>query len=225
MLELNLFETRVLGALFEKERTTPDQYPLSLNALITACNQKSNRDPVLELSESDVQNTIDELTKKGLVTEQVLNSRVRRYKQRFGNTEFSDFKLNLKEQALLCVLFLRGPQTPGELRTRSQRLAEFNDINELEETLRSLCEHSPEPFVLKLAREPGKRESRYIHLFTAFDMEALSQTSSPTAALETSSNKPKNDEQESRIALLEEQVNVMQEQIDVLKAAWDELNG
>ena len=160
-------ETRVIGCLIEKEKTTPDQYPLSLNGLTNACNQKSNRDPVISLSEAEVQETVDELVKKHIVSRaSAFGSRVEKYQHRFANTEFSEFQFNQQELGIICVLFLRGAQTPGELRSRSNRLCTFNDIKEVEDTLEHLRTREDGPFVVKLPREPGRRESRYAHLFS-----------------------------------------------------------
>jgi uncharacterized protein YceH (UPF0502 family) len=165
-MNLSLYETRVIGCLIEKAITTPDQYPLSLNALVNACNQKSNRDPVLELKETTVQDTVDGLIKKFLVSRASgYGSRVTKYQHRFCNTDFGTFKLSEKSLGLICELFLRGPQTPGELRTRSERLCKFTDVTEVEAELESLMARD-EPLVMKLPREPGKRESRFAHLFS-----------------------------------------------------------
>lgn len=162
---LNAKEQRVIGCLIEKEITTPDQYPLSLNALTNACNQKSNRDPVMSLSEAEVQDTLAALKEKRLIAiETGFGSRVAKYRHRFCNTEFGDFKLSKQELGIICVLFLRGPQTPGELRTRTNRLCEFSDVGEVEKVLVELQNRDDGPFVVKLEREPGKRESRYAHL-------------------------------------------------------------
>jgi uncharacterized protein len=166
-ISLTLYEARVIGCLIEKEITTPDQYPLSLNGLVSACNQKSNREPVLELDESTVQQTIDELVKKHFVSAQTgYGSRVTKYQHRFCNTEFGRLHLSERELGILCILLLRGPQTPGELRTHTNRLCQFNDVQEVESTLRELMEREDGPFVTRLPREPGKRESRYAHLFS-----------------------------------------------------------
>ncbi|WP_343551879.1 DUF480 domain-containing protein [Pantoea sp.] len=157
---------RVIGCLLEKQVTTPDQYPLSLNGVVTACNQKSNREPVLNLSEMEVQAQLDELVKKHLVTSNNgFGQRVSKYEQRFCNSAFGNLQLNSAEVAVLTLLFLRGAQTPGELRTRSGRLHEFSDMNEVEQTLNGLITRDDGPMVVRLAREPGKRESRYMHLF------------------------------------------------------------
>ncbi len=165
-IELTPLEARVIGSLLEKEITTPEQYPLSLNALVSACNQKSSREPVMNLSDAEVQNAIDGLVKKHLVGEQSgFGSRVAKYKHRFCNTGFGGFEFSTQEVGILCLLLLRGPQTAGELRTRSQRLCHFDDVGETERILQGLRERSDGPFVARLAREPGKRESRYRHLF------------------------------------------------------------
>jgi uncharacterized protein YceH (UPF0502 family) len=166
-LELTLHETRVVGCLIEKEITTPDQYPLSLNALTSACNQKSNRDPVLDLDEATVQQTVDQLVKKRLASEQSgYGSRVPKFQHLFCNTAFGTLKFSPQELAIVCELFLRGPQTPGELRSRAGRLCRFSDVTEVEAVLAGLASREDGPFVMRLAREPGKRESRYAHLFS-----------------------------------------------------------
>ncbi len=165
-IEFAPYEARVIGCLIEKQISTPDQYPLSLNALINACNQKSNRDPVLDLNETEVQQVVDGLSKKYLVTEQSgYGSRVPKYQHRFCNTAVGTLQFSPQELAIVCELFLRGPQTPGELRSRASRLCRFGDVTEVEAVLDQLAAREDGPFVLRLAREPGKRESRYVHLF------------------------------------------------------------
>jgi uncharacterized protein len=165
MYDLTPIEARVIGSLIEKALTTPDQYPLSLNSLTMACNQKSNREPVMELLEAQVQATLDGLVKKHLVSPiSAMGSRVVKYQHRFCNTQFSELQLSLGELALVCVLLLRGWQTPGELRTRTQRMHDFNDVLDVEKALHQMMGRNP-PLVTKLDREPGKRESRYAHLF------------------------------------------------------------
>ncbi len=166
-LELNLHETRVIGCLIEKEITTPEQYPLSLNALTNAYNQKSNRDPVLNLDEAAVQQLVDQLMKKRLVSEQSgYGNRVPKFQHLFCNTNFGTLKFSPQELGIVCELFLRGPQTPGELRSRAGRLCRFGDVTEVEAVLDNLASRPDGPFVIRLAREPGKRESRYAHLFS-----------------------------------------------------------
>jgi len=165
--ELNLHETRVIGCLIEKEITTPEQYPLSLNALTNACNQKSNRDPVLDLDEASVQQLVDRLIRKRLVSEQSgYGNRVPKFQHLFCNTNFGTLKFSPQELGIVCELFLRGPQTPGELRSRASRLCRFGDVTEVEAVLEHLASRPDGPFVTRLAREPGKRESRYAHLFS-----------------------------------------------------------
>lgn len=165
--ELSAPEARVIGCLLEKQVTTPDQYPLSLNAITLACNQKTNRDPVMEMAETDVQQVIDMLLKRHFLrTLSGFGNRVVKYEQRFCNSEFGQLKLSPAEVAVIATLLLRGPQTPGELRTRTNRMYEFSDVGEVEQVLSTLAEREDGPFVARLAREPGKRESRFMHLFS-----------------------------------------------------------
>lgn len=166
-IELSSHEARVIGCLIEKEITTPEQYPLSLNALTNACNQKSNRDPVLDLDETTVQQTLDQLIKKYLVSEETgYGSRVTKYRHRFCNTEYGTLNFRPQELGILCELLLRGPQTPGELRSRASRLCALKDVTEVEAALDQLTQREDGPFIVRLPREPGKRESRYAHLFS-----------------------------------------------------------
>jgi uncharacterized protein len=165
--QLSPHEARVIGSLIEKQITTPEQYPLSLNALVLACNQKSNRDPVLELTDQAVQELIDALSRKHLVIEKSgFGSRVPKYQQRFCNTEFSALQFMPQERAILCELLLRGPQTPGELRSRASRMAPFSDVTEVETALEHLAQDPAGPRVVQLPRETGRRDSRYAHLFS-----------------------------------------------------------
>lgn len=164
--QLSGTEARVIGCLLEKQITTPEQYPLSLNAVTMACNQKTNREPVMNLSEHDVQDILDALVKRHyLRTVSGFGNRVTKYEQRFCNSEFGDLKLSPAEVAIVATLLLRGAQTPGELRSRASRMHEFRDVQEVEATLEGLASREDGPYVLRLAREPGKRESRYRHLF------------------------------------------------------------
>jgi uncharacterized protein len=166
-IELTALEARVIGCLIEKQITTPDQYPLSLNALANACNQKSNRDPVMDLDEVTVQKTLDGLSKKHFVMEKSgFGSRVPKYQHRFCNTEFGTLKLDPQELAIVCELLVRGPQTPGELRTRASRMAPFAETSEVEAALARLAQRQDGPFVVRLAREPNRRDSRWAHLFS-----------------------------------------------------------
>ena len=180
-LELTLHETRVIGCLIEKEITTPEQYPLSLNALTNACNQKSNRHPVLDLDEAEVQQVIDELIRKRLVSEQSgYGNRVPKFQHLFCNTTFGTLKFSPQELGIMCELFLRGPQTPGELRSRASRLCRFGDVSEVEAALAALAQREDGPFVVRLAREPGRRESRYAHLFSG-EIADAAEADSPQA--------------------------------------------
>ncbi|KEA52654.1 hypothetical protein DT73_11170 [Mangrovibacter sp. MFB070] len=159
-------EARVIGVLLEKQVTTPEQYPLSLNAIVTGCNQKTNREPVMSLSDADVQSVVDELVRRHHVSPQSgFGNRVTKYEQRFCNSEFGQLKLSGAQVALLATLLLRGPQTPGELRMRAARMHDFADMQEVEQTLEALVSRDDGPMVVKLPREPGKREHRYQHLF------------------------------------------------------------
>ncbi|MCG3143017.1 MAG: hypothetical protein HONDAALG_00323 [Gammaproteobacteria bacterium] len=156
----------MIGCLLEKQVTTPEQYPLSLNALINACNQKSNRDPVTNLDEATVQRALEDLTRRHLIVEKSgFGSRVPKYQHRFCNTEHGSLDLSVQELAILCELLLRGPQTPGELRAHAARMADFADLAVVEATLRQLALREDGPFVTRLPREPGRRDSRYNHLF------------------------------------------------------------
>jgi hypothetical protein len=164
---LSANEVRVIGCLLEKAATTPDQYPLSLNSLTNACNQKSNRDPVLELTERTVQETVDALMRKHLVLERSgFGSRVPKYQQRFCNTGFGSLEFNPLQTAILCELMLRGAQTPGELRTRVTRMCELPDPARVEVELEALAARSDGPFTVRLSREPGRRDARYAHLLS-----------------------------------------------------------
>lgn len=158
-------EVRVIGCLLEKQITTPEQYPMTLNGLTTACNQKTNREPVMTLSESDVQQTLDLLLGKHIIRTSS-GSRTMKYEHRFCNSEFGNLKFSAAEVAVITTLLLRGAQTPGELRTRTHRLHEFNEVSEVEHTLNKLTVRDDGPFCIRMAREAGKRESRYMHLFS-----------------------------------------------------------
>jgi uncharacterized protein YceH (UPF0502 family) len=166
-IELTALEARVIGCLIEKQITTADQYPLSLNALANACNQKSNRDPVMDLDETTVQKTLDSLSRKHFVMEKSgFGSRVPKYQHRFCNTEFGTLKLDPQELAIVCELLVRGPQTPGELRTRASRMAPFAETSEVEAALTRLAQRQDGPFVVRLTREPNRRDARWAHLFS-----------------------------------------------------------
>lgn len=185
-MELNQVEQRIIGVLLEKEITTPDQYPLSLNSLTTGCNQKSNREPVLELSEAEVLDAVDGLIAKRIVVrDEAVSGRVDKYRHRFCNTEFGDLQFSEQQLAVVCVLLLRGPQTPGELRSRTNRLASFAQVSEVEQVLQDLQQQS---LVQQLPRQPGKRESRYQHLFiSSTEAELASAGAEPLAEADLNS--------------------------------------
>jgi len=214
MDELSLHETRVLGALIEKEHTTPDNYPLSLNSLTSACNQKSSREPVLSLSQDEVQNIVDDLVKKRLViNDEHGGKRSAKIRHRFGNTEFSKIRFNPQQLAIITLLFLRGPQTPGELRTRSARQCQFNDVQEVEAALDQLINHEQGPFIVKMAREPGQSACRYAHLFSGeVTSTAVATIASPALATD------ENNELSARVDELEQEVTTLKAQLTELQA-------
>lgn len=207
--DLSAKEARVIGCLLEKQVTTPDQYPLSLNAITLACNQKTNREPVMELSESDVQQTLDLLLKKHFLrTLSGFGNRVVKYEQRFCNSEFGQLKLYPAELALIATLLLRGAQTPGELRTRAARMHDFSDVGEVEQTLQQLTVREDGPFVERLAREAGKRESRFMHLFSGATESVALQGEGAVDEAPLS----------ERVAVLESEVASLKQQLQQLLA-------
>ena len=172
--ELEEIEARIVGCLIEKSIVTPDQYPLTLNALTNACNQKSGRNPVMSLQQGEVQHALRALEAKHLVrTEENFKSRTEKYAHRFCNTRYSDLQLDAPELAVACLLLLRGAQTPGELRARSGRLHSFADNAEVVVALNNLIERESGPLIVKLPRTPGRKDSEYMHLFSGpVDTEA-----------------------------------------------------
>jgi len=214
MITLSAEQCRVIGVMLEKETTTPEQYPLSLNGITIGCNQKSNREPVTSFSESDVQNLIDELVEMNqLMVDNKASVRVNKYFHRFCNTEFGNLKFTPQQRAIICVLLLRGPQTPGELRTRTNRLADFTDVSEVEATLNQLLDLNGKTLVKKLAREPGKRDSRYVHLLADNAEHDLANSSTIEA-----DDAPSEDQGQltQRVAELEKQVAALSEQVSCL---------
>lgn len=163
----------MLGSLLEKEITTPEYYPLTLNALVNACNQKSNREPLVSYDEDTVRRALESLRTKGLVLEITGGgNRVPKHAQRFSEA----LNLGRRELAVLCELMLRGPQTSGELRSRAERLHEFTDLAEVESCLRALMERDPDPLLTRLSRQSGMKEPRYAHLLSG---EVAAQESAP----------------------------------------------
>ncbi|MDU5044601.1 MAG: YceH family protein [Enterobacter roggenkampii] len=209
--QLNGTEARVIGCLLEKQVTTPEQYPLSVNAVTMACNQKTNREPVMNLSEYEVQDVLDALVKRHyLRTVSGFGNRVTKYEQRFCNSEFGDLKLSSAEVAVITTLLLRGAQTPGELRTRASRMHEFSDMQEVEQTLEGLAAREDGPYVVRLAREPGKRESRYMHLFSGEVDSSVKSSATDITAVE--------DDLVARVAALEDEVAGLKQRLDALLA-------
>ena len=208
--ELTATEARVIGCLLEKQVTTPEQYPLSVNGVVTACNQKTNREPVMNLSESDVQEQLDNLVKRHFLrTVSGFGNRVTKYEQRFCNSEFGNLKLSAAEVAIITTLLLRGAQTPGELRSRASRMYEFSDMAEVESTLENLANREDGPYVIRLAREPGKRESRYMRLFCGEVDEAIAAADEPPVA---------SGDLQARVEALETEVAELKQRLDSLLA-------
>jgi len=179
MLPLNLSanEARIIGCLMEKSVTTPEQYPLTLNALTNACNQKSSREPVMSLPQGVVQHDARLLESKHLLRiEDGFKRGVEKYAQRFCNTSFSELQFNAAQFAIVCLLLLRGPQTPGELRARSGRLHEFADNTAVVEVITGLIEHEGNALAVQLPRTPGRKDAEYMHLFSGpVDVQALAE--------------------------------------------------
>lgn len=169
-------EIRVIGCLLEKAVITPDQYPLTLNALMNACNQKSSRDPVMSLDQGTVERTTRQLEEKALVSSSQGKSNVTKYTQRLCNTLLSELQFDDAEYAVITLLLLRGPQTPGELRTRSGRLHTFDDNEEVKATLQALVERKGGPVVARLPRRAGRKDHEYMHLF-AGEIASVSEES------------------------------------------------
>lgn len=206
--ELDAVELRVLGSLMEKQLSTPEYYPLTLNALVAACNQKSNREPVMELSEPDVQRALDRLQDEKLVWK-VMGGRAVRYDHNLD----LQWQLDRRSKALLTLLFLRGPQTAGELRGRSDRLHEFESIGEVEETLQWMSA-PPSPFVRELARRPGQKESRWAHLLGGAVAEAAPEPEPAAAA--------HGEPLSVRVTRVEEQLAAVVAELNELKAKLGE---
>lgn len=219
-IELDSLEARVIGCLIEKQVTTPDQYPLSLNSLVSACNQKSNRDPVMSLDEPAVQRTLDVLSRKHLVLERSgFGSRVPKYQHLFCNTEFGTLKFPPQELAIVCELLLRGPQTPGELRSRASRMAPFTEVSEVETALQGLQQRESGPLVARLAREPGRRESRYMHLFSGGPPpEAATENAAAENAASTAEASSASGALESRVTALEAEIKQLRAELEELKS-------
>ncbi|MGA7288873.1 MAG: YceH family protein, partial [Terriglobales bacterium] len=205
-IKLTANEVRVLGSLIEKDITTPEYYPLSLNALLNACNQKSNRDPVMQLDEDAVRAALEGLQQQRMAgPARGADSRVTKYEQRLQEV----FNFTRPEIAVLCVLLLRGPQTPGELRGRSERLFHFEALDDVQSALQKLMQRDP-PLAKVLPRQPGTKESRYAHLL-AGDVVEVELPAHAGATAE------RNSEDADRIARLEEEVAELRREVDEVK--------
>lgn len=205
---LNEVEVRVLGSLIEKQITLPDYYPLSLNALVNACNQKSSRNPVVSYDEQTVMRALDSLREKGLVWSfKGADSRVLKY----GHVFEKVFEVDRKELVVMCLLMLRGAQTPGELRSRAVSLHNFDSLDEVEATLQSLINHDGKALVVKLPRQAGTKESRYAHLLAGevtvdYEEAAPREASTPRARVD-----------EERVIKLEEEVTNLRRELAELQ--------
>ena len=214
-MELTPVETRVLGCLLEKERTTPDSYPLTLNSLLLACNQSTNREPILTLNEREIEDALDGLRQKKLAT--VIfggGSRVQKYRHILPDT----FNFSPQEYALLCVLLLRGPQTVGELRGRTERLASFPQLSDVEAALAGLAEGN-EPLVQLLPQRPGQKERRYVQLLSG---EPVEQPASPPAeplAPPATADPTRQEALEREVADLRRELGTLRESLDELRRA------
>jgi uncharacterized protein YceH (UPF0502 family) len=216
-LNLTANEARIIGCLIEKSVVTPEQYPLTLNSLTNACNQKSSRSPVMDLQQGVVQHTVRALEEKNLVRiEENFKSRTEKYVQRFCNSRFSDFQFDSAQLAIVCLLLLRGPQTPGELRARSGRLHSFADNQAVLDALASLTERDGDPLIVQLPRTPGRKDAEYMHLFSGpVDVAAhAAQTRKIPGGEERSRSTVA--ELEARITKLESEMASVREQLQSL---------
>ncbi len=214
-IDLNDQELRVLGALIEKEITTPEYYPLSLNALTAACNQKSNREPVMNLTEDEVSEALLSLRDKKLIWQlSTAGGRV----PKFEHNIRSLFTFSKAETAVLCILMLRGAQTAGEIKGRTERMYSFSNLQEVEDTLKTLISREDGPFVRELPRQPGKKEPRFIHLFSTMIIDSLESSVPPVS--ETSMQKSTYSD---RLSNLEQEVKQLREKLDLLDNKFNEI--
>lgn len=210
---LNETEVRVLGSLIEKQITTPEYYPLTLNSLTAACNQKNNRNPVTALAESEVEQALDSLRDKNLAY--VFHGSTSRV-PKFKHVAPENLQLNPAELAAMCVLMLSGPQTMGEIRTRGSRMYEFSGLEEVEQTLHSLSTRETDPLVTKLARQPGQKDARFAHLLCGVPhLEIAAEASAPIKSTQRVSDA-------ERFSKLEEQVNALTERIEGLAEQFEQ---
>ncbi len=220
-IRLSAIEARIIGALIEKQITTPDQYPLSLNALLNACNQQSNREPLMQLAEPVVKEAVDGLVRRHFVLEKSgFGSRVPKYQQIFCNTEFGSLKFTPQETAIVCELLVRGPQTPGELRGRILRMAELPDPGIVEGLLESLANRPEGALVAQLPREPGRRDSRWANLFE--ELPAVEPATAPlprVAATAPPAAQSASADLEARVAALENALRELRAELASLRQA------
>jgi len=215
-IRLSAIDARIIGSLIEKQITTPDQYPLSLNALVNACNQKSNREPLMQLDEATVKFAVDSLARRHYVVEKSgFGSRVPKYQQVFCNTEFGSLKFSPQETAIVCELLLRGPQTPGELRARVPRMAELPDPGVIEALLAGLANRPDGALVAQLPRESGRRDSRWAQLFEELP-EVTPATDAPPPRSDAAPPRPTED-LAARVAALEAEVAALRAEIAALR--------
>lgn len=223
---LDFYELRVLGALMEKEQTTPDQYPLTIKGAIAACNQKTNRDPVTQLSETEVVEALDRL-RLDVLTWRSDGARAERWEQRLDRR----WSLTPPRKAIMTLLLLRGPQTPGELKSRSERMHHFDSVHEVEETLRDLASGDEDAMVVELPRRPGQRETRWAHLCGEEDpltAEAAAYAAAPAAAAPATAaapSAPRGPSSMQRLESLENEVSELKDEVSSLKEELGGLRG
>jgi uncharacterized protein YceH (UPF0502 family) len=216
-IRLSAIEARIIGSLIEKQITTPDQYPLSLNALVNACNQKSNREPLMQLEEPAVKAAVDGLVKRHFVMEKSgFGSRVPKYQHIFCNTEFGSLKFTPQETAIVCELLLRGPQTPGELRGRIQRMAELPDPNVIEGLLEALAGRAEGAIVERLPREVGRRDSRWAQLFEELPAVIADTGEAPAPRAAPGPGAAPSADLAARVAALETEVAALRARLEAL---------
>ncbi len=207
-------EVRVLGTLMEKEATTPEYYPLSLNALVNGCNQKSNREPTVNYDAETVERALEGLRQKRLALFITGSGRVAKYGERISET----LNLGRREAAVLCTLLLRGPQTLGEIKDRSERMFEFGDLAEVESVLAKLAESESGQLVRKLERQAGQKEARYVHLLAGEPMTPVSETQLSVSEAQISVTT-----QPGRVAQLEQEVERLRSDFEALKTRFEAL--
>lgn len=211
MTQLNAEEIRVLGSLLEKATITPDQYPLTLNALTNACNQKSSRHPVTAMTPGDVQRAVRSLQDKHVVTvEENFRKQTEKYSHRFCNTPFSDYQFDEAQYAVVCVLLLRGPRTPGEIRANSGRLHTFADNEEVVATLQTLLDYEGGALVATLPMTPGRRDAEYVHLFgEVIETQDSSVPRNPVELRQIDASRTESTELALRVEKLEAEVQAL----------------